>query len=291
MTQSAEGYGGVKKSFYLNLKEILDTKKDEAVEHYDITENSSTQHIIESILKNSTSTSIEFVSTTTPTSFASDRLLFGAHSPVSLEIVDAQGRRVKLDTSGTVPKPVEDIPGSSYFELGGSKYIVVPAGQKYAVQLRGTGNGGLTFSLDTLRGESQSPTASVRVATVTPSTTVSVVYDTSILGNLSIDNNGDGEIDTILTPQGIDVTPKVSFATLRSSLQTLSLSNTRKLPLLLLVTTAETLDKNSKINPKLVPVKVLILNQLQSLLTTYQRKGWITQSELSRLTTIINKLK
>jgi len=167
----------------------------------------------------------------------------------------------------------------------------VPAGQKYAVQLRGTGNGGLTFSLDTLRGESQSPTASVRVATVTPSTTVSVVYDTSILGNLSIDNNGDGEIDTILTPQGIDVTPKVSFATLRSSLQTLSLSNTRKLPLLLLVTTAETLDKNSKINPKLVPVKVLILNQLQSLLTTYQRKGWITQSELSRLTTIINKLK
>jgi len=60
MTQSAEGYGGVKKSFYLNLKEILDTKKDEAVEHYDITENSSTQHIIESILKNSTSTRICF---------------------------------------------------------------------------------------------------------------------------------------------------------------------------------------------------------------------------------------
>ena len=285
MGQSAEGYPGEKEQYFIDLDASDIAGGLFAVEHFNITENPSIQLLLRNILKHAT-TSVDFITTTPPT-VAGNRILIGTHSPVTLEVTDSQGRRVGRTTINNIAVSTEDIPSSSYFELGSSTYVVVPGGGTYAIKIKGTGQGGLTFTLDTLRGEIQVPLVAVRVATVTPSTTVSVQYVANALTNLSIDQNGDGVTDQILTPQGLDVTPKVTYNTLREAIQKLALSNSRKLPLLVLVTAAETFDKNTK----LVSLELLTLNQLESLLVSYQKSNWITQSDLTTLKGIISKLK
>ena len=286
---SAEGYSGVKDKYYIDL-EASDIKGGQfQVEHYNISENPSIQKLISNILLATTS-DIEFISTTT-VSTNSNRLLLGVHSPVTIEVLDLEGKRVGRKLVSGVPTKEEGILGSTYLEIGTSKYVIVPAERNYTIKLKGTGEGGLTFSLDTLNGQTQIPQVFVNVATITASTSIGIKYTNNALSNIEIDTNGDTIIDTILTPLGVDITPKITYKTLRDKINTLSLSAIRKLPLLALVEVAETLDKKSLINPKLTTAEVYTLNQLESLLVTYQRKGWITQSNLIELKLIISKLK
>lgn len=286
MGQSAEAYIGEKKKYFVDLKRIADLDKPNLVEHYNISENPSVQTLIQNILEDATSTSNQFIATSTM-QYSDDRILLGTHSPVTIEVTDQNGKQVKL----TGDHVTEDIPGSSYTEIGDSKYVLVPANGMYTVAIKGTGNGGLTFSMDTLHGETQTKVHSVRIATITPSTSVQVAYASQTLSNLIVDTNGDGETDIVLTPNGADVTPKITYLTLKTAVDNLSLSKVRKLPLQVLVAAADVLDKKAVTNPKLAPLELAALRELESLLLTYQKKGWITQSEYSAIIKITNKLK
>ena len=287
MALSAEGHEGLKNKYYIDLNAVEDSGGNE--EHYNISENPSIQKLISNILLATTS-DIEFISTTT-VSANSNRLLLGVHSPVTIEVLDLEGKRVGRKLVSGVPTKEEGILGSTYLEIGTSKYVIVPAEGNYTIKLKGTGEGGLTFSLDKLNGQTQIPQIFVNVATITASTSIGIKYTDNALSNIEIDTNGDTVIDTILTPLGVDITPKITYKTLRDKINTLSLSAIRKLPLLALVEVAEMLDKKSLINPKLTTAEVYTLNQLESFLVTYQQKGWITQSNLIELKLIINKLK
>ena len=286
MGQSAEAYGGEKKKYFVDLKRIADLDKPNLVEHYNISENPSVQTLIQNILEDATSTPSQFIATSTM-QYSDDRILLGTHSPVTIEVTDQNGKQVKL----TGDHVTEDIPGSSYTEIGDSKYVLVPANGTYAVVINGTANGGLTFSMDALHGETQTKMHRVQVATITPSTSVQVAYAAQSLSNLTIDTNGDGETDIVLTPNGVDVTPKITYGTLKTAVDGLSLLKVRKLPLQLLVTLADVFDKNSVKNPKLTALELSTLHELELLLSTYHKKGWITQSEYSAIIKIINKLK
>ncbi len=283
MGQSAQGYQGAKEQYFIDLLGVKQTGS--LIEHYNITEALQTQHLLKNILKHATST-IEFI-TPVPQVSPVNRIMFGSHSPVTISVTDKQGKKAGKGIENGVSIAITDIPGSSYFELGSSTYVIVPDGIQYDVLVKGTSQGGLTFTLDTLKGETQEAVVSVRVATITPSTTVNVSYTNSVLTNLSIDQNSDGVADQVLTPQGVDVTPKVTYKMLRDALQKLSLTNARKAPLLLLAIVAETFDKN----PKLSVLETKTLNELESLLILYQKNKWITQTDLTNLKNIINKLK
>ena len=287
---SAEGYTGTKEQYFIDLKKIEDIKINEAVEHYNISENPSIQKLIKNILL-ATSTDIEFISKGT-TNTNNNRVLLGVHSPAEIEVIATNGKRVgKKVVSGGITKE-EGIVGSSYFEIGTSKYIIVPADTKYNIHLLGTAEGGLTFSVDKLSGAAQVPEIAVQVATITASTSIKINYESNnVLSNLEIDTNGDSVTDILLTPQGVDITPKITYKTLRDKINSLSLSAIRKLPLLALVTAADILDKKSVTNPQLISAERFTLNQLEALLSTYQKKGWISQSTLDDLKFVINKLK
>lgn len=287
---SAEGYTGIKEQYFIDLKKVEDIKINEAVEHYNISENPSIQKLIKNILL-ATSTDIEFISKNT-TFTNNNRVLLGVHSPAEIEVIAANGKRVGKKVVGGVTTKEEGIVGSSYFEIGTSKYIIVPADAKYNIKLSGTAEGGLTFSVDKLNGTTQVPEIAVQVATITASTSIKISYESNnVLSNLEIDTNGDSVTDILLTPQGVDITPKITYKTLRDKINSLSLSTIRKVPLLALVAAADILDKKSVTNPQLISAERFTLNQLEALLSTYQKKGWISQITLDDLKFVINKLK
>lgn len=291
MAPSAEGYVGNKKTYYVDL-DASDIKGGAfAVEHASFTENPSIQELVKNILQQATSTNIEFISESRPT-YNNDRILLGAHSPVTMEVTDTMGRRVGRAYVGPnhTPFAEHDIPGSSYLEIGDSTYIVLPANITYDIKIKGIDEGGLTFTLDRLHGETQTPEVSVRVATITPSTTIKISYATNTLSNLSVDSNGDGKTDVELTPKGEVVVPVVTYTMLRTAVQNLPLSAIRKAPLTALVGVAEALHKKTPKTKAITLLEQLTLTQLGEALKLYVQKKWLTQVQVDPILQMIHSL-
>lgn len=278
VTSSAEAYKGPKRKYYIDLKAVKANGGNE--EHYNITENKSIQKLMKNILQ-ATSSEIDFISESSQNDNV-NRSLLGAHSPVSIEVTNNTGQRVGRTAAGKE----ENIQGSSYFELGTSKYIIIPNEDAYNVNIKGTGRGGLVFTIDVLSTDEQVRQVTLSIASITPSTTISTTYKNNQLQNLKIDSNGDGKIDKILTPDGIDVTPVVTYKTLRDKINEISLSRTRKLPLLILLEVAYEFDKRSQFRSE-----VIALDKLSLLLNTYYKQRWISKTQYEELITIIDKLK
>ncbi|MCU0678480.1 MAG: hypothetical protein MUF19_02755 [Candidatus Pacebacteria bacterium] len=288
MSLSAQAYEGDKQLYFVDLESSDIKGGNFKVEHFNISENPSVQKLLKNILLATTS-EIEFISQT-PDINSEERIMFGVHSPVDIELVGSGGKRVgKQIIDGSVTKE-ESIPNSSYFEIGTSKYIIVPKNDTYEIKVTGISEGGLTFTQDRLVGDTQTKQYAVAVATITASTTIDLSFDDD-LSNLEIDINGDGDIDQVLSPLGADVTPKITYQTLKDKITSSSLSRARKLPLLVLVETAEQLDKKSVTNPRLVLLEMVVIKQIEVLLATYQKKRWISNTNYEELLFIVNKLK
>ncbi len=284
--QSAEAYEGEKEVSYVNLRAISEDNRSNAVSHADITENTSIHDFVKDTI-NGTSSVIDFVSPDRPTA-NEDWLLYGVHSPVSLSVTDSSGNKVER---GNDRYPVEEVEGSEYLELGGSKYVLVPKNGTYSVRMQGTGFGGATFTLDALGGNTHESLVSVYVATITPSTTIDAAYRSSALTNLLIDQNGDGATDVEMTPTGELVEAKVTYADLKIGIQNLSLSLVHKKVLLALHLVAEELHKRAVKNPKLKPLEMLALKELETTLRLYVKKRLLTQAQIDPLLKIIGKLR
>ncbi len=288
---SAEGYQGTKETYYIDLDASDNAEGAFAVEHLNFTENPSIQTLLRNILEEATTTDIQFISKTKP-SFNTEKVILGTHSPVTIEVTDSTGRKAGRTTSGAgnIPQSREDIPGSSYFELGGSKYIVLPANLTYDVTIVGTDEGGLTFTLDALHGDIQEPKVSVAVATITASTTIKLAYDNQQISNLFIDTNKDGLTDIEMTPTGEVVLPVVTYSMLNQALNNLPLTKARKTPLLTLASVAEAFDKKSKKHKSFALLEQITLSQLDQTLRLYVRKGWLTQAQATPVITLVDKV-
>ncbi len=286
MSLSAEAYRGNKASYFIDLNAAKDRGGNS--KHHNISENPSVQKLIKNLLL-ATTTDIEFISNTQPNS-NEERIMFGVHSPAEIILADAAGNIVgKRVVNGAVTKE-EAIRNSSYFEIGTSKYVIVPRNATYNITIIGTGDGSVTFTQDNLTNNTQIAKYSVMVATITASTTIKASFNTD-LSNLEIDRNSDGNIDLVLTPLGEDITPRASYRDLSTRINQLAISRVRKLPLQILVDNARRLDEKSLINPRITPLEILLLSRLETLLVTYQKRRWISRDDLDALNHIINQLK
>lgn len=286
VAQSAEAYLGEKKTLFLDLDAISDLEPNELVAHADITENSFVQELLREIIEKVEPTA-RFFSAQKP-NFDEENVLVGIHSPASLSVADSFGNKVE---KGEERYPIEEIKESRYFELGDSAYALVPRNGEYDILLKGTGYGGVTFTVDEILGENQSSLAHVFVATITPSTTVEVVYENDKLGNLLIDENGDGVIDVEMTKDGVVVTKITTYENLKQAIRGLVLATPLKKSLLLLAGIAEELDKKSAQNVKWHQFELLTLNQLEATVKLYVKKKLLTQSDANNIFEIITKLK
>lgn len=92
------------------------------------------------------------------------------HSPADILLTDSVGNTSGVSTNVDGSTAVKtDIPGSSYVEIGESKFIFAPLSFEYSLSLRGTGSGVFTLNITTTEG-GVSTTKSYENVPVTPTT-------------------------------------------------------------------------------------------------------------------------
>jgi hypothetical protein len=113
---------------------------------------------------------------------------------------------------------VTEIPGSSYIEIGGATYIIVPSTANYTANIRGIGEeGSYSLVIETLRGEESPVQVSMLAsATVTPDMEATFTKSVGIISALETDYDGDGSID-----QTVQLVPEPTTAALFNALRTM----------------------------------------------------------------------
>jgi pimeloyl-ACP methyl ester carboxylesterase len=161
--------------------------------HADIFEVPQIQDFIKDLLKNDTSVLPSYIQTSRPApNDSKKKLTFFLHSPLTLQVQDSQGNVTGLATDGSL---TQDIPDSSYGELGEVKYVTVPEGE-YQLTLHGQDTG--TFSLEVESGSGVSTFANLPV---TPSTLASLTISGETPSPLIVDEDGDGKNIITLSPK------------------------------------------------------------------------------------------
>ena len=149
------------------------------------------------------------------------RLRYSLHSPLSLNLYDAQGRHTGVST--TTGRVEEQIPGTYYDEVGDVKYLYTDASTSARLLLNGYAPG--VFTLDVGQYQGDTRTASTTFENIPTSTTtlatMDIVSDISTLSPLRLDENGDGVTDASLSPESDGtVTLKVPQPEFRLSFST-----------------------------------------------------------------------
>jgi len=288
MGYSAEGYEGEKKVWYVDLG-TADKSEDDAafsVVHANFLNAPPIQTLLRNVLTGETFTA-PFIYPTLPTFSGTTYTILSTHSPVTLEIVDSEGRRVGKGESA----PQTDIPGSTYMELAGSTYVIVPQGIEYDVFIKGTGYGSLTFLTESLTGDTQIRMSSAEVATITPSTTITMSVVAGTFSNLMIDVNGDNVTDQELTTQGEVVVPKRTYLALRNAIKALPVHYRYKQQLLALTNLAEHFDKKSLTKKRFAKLESRILVRIEQTLKYAVKKRQLTRAQIAPILKIITSLK
>ncbi len=231
MSVSAEGYSEDKEKFYLNLQQF-DFSNTTAVElgHSNITEIDSVHELIGRILEDGPAEDIDFISNDPP-QFDDNYRVISVHSPVKIEVTDTDGNVTGVDSNNA---PKEEIPGSSYFEIGGSKYVVVPADIDYDVVLKGEGNGGYTLIIDALEnGDEQENLHTAENMLVSTTTIATFSKEGESFSSIIVDENGDGEPDAEFTVDGEEIvaaepTPQELLQEYRDAVDGMNVSATIK---------------------------------------------------------------
>ena len=157
-------------------------------DHGTLLEDGDVLSLIKSIFIGDTGPTHGSISTSEPPPDNSRKLLFFLHSPLTLELANADGNT--------------KIPGLRYGEFGEVKYAIAPAENEYQLTLHGLGSG--MFSLDIQEQIGDTIVASTTIANVpvTTSTTASMTIHGSVANTspLTVDEDGDGTTDITISP-------------------------------------------------------------------------------------------
>lgn len=130
----------------------------------------------------------------------------GSHSPVLILVTNSAGQRAGFVSEDEI---VTELPDSQVVEWEGDKYVIYPADDNITISLRGTGNG--TASLRLIDGQSG---REVSYSGISVSDGTNAQLDLSDQQfQLVVDNNGDGSIDEVHTPESVEVLTQIETPT------------------------------------------------------------------------------
>src|SRR3989344_6081264 len=208
----SSAHAGVGEKYYFNILNYNLSHKE--VAHASLMGATDINALIDRIVKEETVATLPSAITTTAPSFANAKhLIYRVHSPVSLDLYDSAGNHTGIATTtlsdGTVVSYVENnVPGTYYDQFCEVQYIFSDGSTAVNIVLNGQGTGVATFDIEEMLGNtSVASTTFVNIA-VEPQTVISMSVSAggaiSGAGNLDVDEDGDGEVDTRL-PAGVTV--------------------------------------------------------------------------------------
>ncbi len=282
VSSSAEGYRGDKETYYYNLF------TEDEYEHGNILESDS---IIELIINSLAEVvdNIEHIDTEKP-DFANNRLMIGVHSPVSIFVSNQQNQQVGI-VDGEL---AEEIPNSSYRELAGSKYIIVPQNVDFDVIIKGEAEGGMTLTIHELSDDSQSELSNIPIPVITASTSITFAVKNENISNILVDENGDDVTDAEFTPAGDRVlsppVQEITYELLLSEIDSLDINKKYKKVLLLKAKLAQRMFEKSR-KPVHKKIEQMMLRGLQTHLRIYFKRGVIEEVSYVKIDGVIKELK
>ena len=175
-------------------KPILGVDRD----HRDILEIQDLRDFIKSKVQDSPFNDSDNIIINNTSTLISDgvRLHYTLHSPLTLGIIDSQGRYTGQDP---ITKEIkEEIPNVNYRQIGEVQFISAPTGIAYTLKMQGYQEG--SFSLDVDKREGNNITASTSFQGIPSSAStlakIEITPDFEISDSaIEIDQNGDGVVD------------------------------------------------------------------------------------------------
>lgn len=190
--------------FWVDLLQIReDTRKK--YKHGNIFEADSMRSFLTSLFNDEAFTFSDYILESQPTSPQLDKkLIFYLHSPLTLTLCNSSGICTGINEDGDIS---EDIDGATYGEFGEIKYVIVPEGDSYTLTMNGLAEGSFTLIVEEVEGSEVLSSVTFADIPTTLDTVATLVAGDGIesVGNLQIDENGDGTSDTNLTPSIDDV--------------------------------------------------------------------------------------
>jgi hypothetical protein len=156
-----------------------------------------------------------------------DKLLVSVHSPMTLGAYDGQARFTGItpgqDANADLLTISEDIPGSSYYEIGEDKYILLPIAGAYTFELQGTASGSATIQVQRVSSETITDIATFPDIPVSNTTDVSFdITSENPVPKVEVDKDGNGDTDYTLPKPKLTVTADNQTVVLGQVLPTLT---------------------------------------------------------------------
>lgn len=224
-----------------------------------------------------------YLSSSAPQS-TNSRLQYSLHSPLSLDLYDDQGRHTGVST--TTGYIEQQIPGTYFVQYGDEKYAFSNTGSHIHLIMKGYANSTFTLGIAKLNGDQQvSNTEFKDVATKTTTTVVTdITADSDAPATLVIDQNGDGQPDNYVAPDGSALSLYQLITNLTTTVNTLQIKDKAKTQLL---------NKIANINAKIAKQQqkqTSILAQLQAQVAKKAGKGKIDTATANTISSLLDSL-
>jgi pimeloyl-ACP methyl ester carboxylesterase len=195
-------------TYYLNLpkynRQLFGLRRNRS--HKDILEVEDLQKLIGNLIQGKET----LLDTITQVKAVPDgnRLGIGMQSLMSLDLYDSSGNHTgeRISTSSDLTFIDEQIPNSSYRNLGEGQYVTLDDKDRYELIGMGGGIGVFSLTLEETHNDAVIASSSFIDIPVTPLTTISLAVDSQMTGSstlpvLAIDADGDGKTDFKVQPK------------------------------------------------------------------------------------------
>jgi len=204
-------------------------------QHRDLLNANPIQALLMSVVEKENITETNFILATKPqVTDLNDQLIISTHSPVLLGVHDEFGNFTGInpnqDLSVELLSITEDIPGSTFLHTTESQYIFLPKEGVYNFVYKGIGDGPTTTRIDNFTNDTVVPIVSYTDIPTTSSTFATFVIDSSIPENtsISLDTDGDGEVDETILPDGTELSLSELIVLLKANVEELDIKNKLK---------------------------------------------------------------
>lgn len=168
--------------------------------HNDIFEVEPLRAFIKSIIVKNIDTSTYITDNPATLVQNGDYIKYQLHSPLNLNIYDQAGNHTGISTNTGLIE--ESIKGSSYYTLGDTKIVIVPADTLHTVKLDAYASGSFTLDLEELHGDTVTASTTFEAIPTATTTQATLVWTGALSPSttLAVDFNGDSTIDATLKP-------------------------------------------------------------------------------------------